>query len=166
MLIFRRWVYQFIWLVAVCASGSAAIAKDTVAVRVEPQINASNEVMLRIELKNVSAVPLLIFRDELPWNLSSAMLFFVTDLGGAPLAQIYPLIQINWEDVITLNPGASLHGTRILDYGIPSLAKDRKRRDLIVLWTYKPSGMAPAISKIDRVSGHFELNAEVGKTKK
>ncbi len=148
------------FFILILMAGSVACAASLIEVNIRQKNSVTRQVELSIELKNISRKPLVLLRDELPWNSSSAMLFVVTDLGGGPLRQISPLIQPNLERQVKIEPGSTLSGATVLDDSIPSLSANLQKRELIVFWTYKPSEVHRSIKKIERVGGHFLLTRQ------
>lgn len=108
---------------------------------------------LQLELENAGSEPLQINESFLPWGIRTSLLLvaIVADAGGERIPE-----RLLIEDLGTGQTVIAAHGKRSgtvdLSRRFPTLADERKRHEVILLWSFVPL-LASAEAKQRRITG-------------
>lgn len=146
-----------ITLIAIFFSTVAAAADSQAFVLAVMPIKNSVGVKLKMEMRNVSSIPKVVYRGALPWvdGVSGARLVAFSgrlEAGSAALKPIRAVGAVFTSLVeIVIEPGASLVGDIDLEERFPGINEILRKEDVFVFWTYLP--FDTSLVKNDELSG-------------
>lgn len=105
-------------------------------------------------IQNRSEEPWRIMELYLPWRGGIRLLALTAD--GEALEREWPMPDGRYYREIAVEPGASISGSLDLRRALPGLEAALKETSVLVLWVFRPAGLAPECAP----SGVLELGGE------
>lgn len=122
------------------------------------EMHDKNKMAIIFYVKNFSNNVIKIVKDDLPWKPSASIFVLAVDPIGVALERRFPIADPNFDDFITLKNNEVLEGKIILIERIPQFDIERKKKGLVIFWSYKPLMFSNTGKKIDkRFGGWLEV---------
>jgi len=139
----------------------AASAQGLVTLMSKLERTSANKWEIAFVLTNETRAPVTLVKDDLPWGPASGALILVTTASGEILKQSFPLIQANTSNTIMIHPQSNVRGTIDLTGYFSKFDEYRKKRELIIFWTYKPRYFLKShLIDQERVGGWFAISPQ------
>lgn len=113
-------------------------ASGPLFIHVAPDPSAGDEHRLEVKVEYRGSAPVQVYRASLPWATVQSLVLVAVKLDalGTVIEQRVEIDDPS-ADVITLTPGQVLEGTVSLDDRFPALSAARRKRDVMVFWTWQ-----------------------------
>jgi hypothetical protein len=117
--------------------GAEEISPASIRLRVE-YAEVDGEPSLLMELRNSSNEPLSTYEAWLPWQPQADLTLVAVMARDASkiVQQVFPLFDDRSGRTVTLNPGATLRGTRWLLQNFPNFREAVSSGDVLLFWSY------------------------------